>query len=53
MSFMGPKTNSIKKKSGKMVGYPPEIPELGHGGHAKLGHPAQRAIKGNIVKPNK
>ena len=51
MSFMGPKVNSTKKKSAKLTGYPPEFPELGHGGHAKLGHPAQKHIKGSIVKP--
>jgi hypothetical protein len=53
MAFMGPKVNSIKKKSGKLCGYPPEIPDMGHGGHAKTGHPAATNIHGKIVKPNK
>jgi len=53
MSFMGPKYNSTKKKSSKLVGYPPAIPDMGHGGHALLGHPAEKHINGKIVKPNK
>ena len=53
MSFMGPKINSTKKKSGKLVGYAPEIPDMGHGGHAKTGHPAAKNIAGSIKKPNK
>lgn len=53
MSFMGSKVNSTKKKSGKLTGYPPEIPEFAHGGHAKLGHPSQKHIAGAIKKPNK
>lgn len=48
--FLGPKVNSTKKKSGKMTGYPPEIPDFAHGGHAKLGHPAAHKV-GKIVKP--
>lgn len=53
MSFMGPKYNSTKKKSGKIVGNPPVIPDMGHGGHKLLGNPSSKHIAGSIRKPNK
>ena len=51
--MFSPKVNSIKKASGKMVGYPPTFPEMGHGGKATLGHPASKTKLGNTKKPNK
>ena len=51
MAFLAPKYNSTKKKSSKLVGHAPVIPDLGHGGHALTGHPAAKNIAGSIRKP--
>ena len=40
----------IKKKSGKMKGYPPETPEFGQVRH-KTGNPSMRDAVGAIKKP--
>jgi hypothetical protein len=53
MGFMAPKVNSTKKKSGKLVGYAPEIPDMGHGGHKLTGNPSAKMVNGSIKKPNK
>ena len=48
--MFAPKVNSIKKKSGKMTGYAPEVPELGFKAGMKTGNPS-RTNTGSIKKP--
>lgn len=50
--FDSPKAGSIKKKSPKMSGYPPETPDMGFKSGMNTGHPAAKNTQ-KIVKPNK
>lgn len=38
-------------RSGKMIGYPPDIPDLAHGGRKLTGNPSAKSIMPKIKKP--
>ena len=50
MAFMGPSVHQTKKKSGKLVGYPPQIPDIANGQNFAS---MTKVVNGSVKKPNK